>query len=90
MRGSRAPVTLNWAKYRGPGTVTFDKQRPTLDKLKGGNVNEPYQGLGTTKAKFSEPGEYVLQVTANDYSGDGGGGFQCCWTNSLVKVTVTP
>jgi len=90
MRGSRPPVTLNWTKYRGPGTVTFDKARPTLDKLKGGNVNEPYTGTGTTKAKFSEPGEYVLQVTANDYSGDGGGGFVCCWTNSLVKVTVTP
>lgn len=90
MRGSRVPVTLNWTKYRGPGTVTFDKQRPTLDNLKGGGVNVPYQGKGTTTAKFSEPGEYVLQVTANDYSGDGGGGFQCCWTNSLVRVTVTP
>ena len=90
MRGSRPPVTLNWTKYRGPGTVTFDKPRPALDNLKGGAANEPYQGKGTTKAKFSEPGEYVLQVTANDYSGDGGGGFQCCWTNSLVKVTVTP
>ena len=49
-------------------------------------MNEPYEGKATTTAKFSEPGEYVLQVTANDYSGDGGGGFQCCWTNSLVKV----
>jgi hypothetical protein len=90
MRGSRPPVTLLWAKYRGPGTVTFDKARPTLEKLKGGGVNEPYSGLGKTTAKFSEPGEYVLQVTANDYSGDGGGGFVCCWSNSLVKVTVTP
>ena len=90
MRGSRPPVTLLWSKYRGPGTVTFDKARPTLDKLKGGAVNEPYEGKATTTAKFSEPGEYVLQVTVNDYSGDGGGGFVCCWTNSLVKVTVTP
>jgi hypothetical protein len=90
MRGSRPPVTVLWSKYRGPGTVTFDKARPTLDKLKGGAVNEPYEGKATTTAKFSEPGEYVLQVTANDFSGDGGGGFVCCWTNSLVKVTVTP
>jgi hypothetical protein len=29
-------------------------------------------------------------VTANDYSGVGGGGFQCCWTTALVKVSVTP
>ena len=24
----------------------------------------------------------------NDESGEGGGGFQCCWTNTYVKVTV--
>jgi hypothetical protein len=90
MRGQRTPVTLSWAKYRGAGTVTFDKPKPAVDKIKGGGVNEPFEGKSTTKAKFSEPGEYVLQVTVNDYSGDGGGGFQCCWTNALVKVTVTP
>jgi len=33
---------------------------------------------------------YVLQVTANDYSGEGGGGEVCCWTTTLVKVSVTP
>src|SRR5258705_10239606 len=33
---------------------------------------------------------HVLQVTANDYSGEGGGGEVCCWTATLVKVTVTP
>jgi len=32
----------------------------------------------------------VLQVTANDYSGEGGAGEVCCWTTALVKVTVTP
>jgi len=90
MRGQRPPVTVSWSKYRGTGAVTFDKPRPTPDRVKGGAVNEPYEGKATTTAKFSAPGEYVLQVTVNDYSGDGGGGFQCCWTNSLVKVTVTP
>ena len=34
------------------------------------------------------PGEYTLRVQANDSSGDGGGGFQCCWTNAHVKVAV--
>jgi len=90
MRGQRPPVALSWAMYRGPGKVTFDKPKPPLERIKGGAVNEPYEGKATTMAKFSEPGEYVLQVTANDYSGEGGGGFQCCWTNALVKVTVTP
>ncbi len=37
---------------------------------------------------FSEPDDYVLHVTANDYSGDGGGGFGCCCTTGLVKISV--
>jgi len=27
-------------------------------------------------------------VQGNDESGEGGSGFQCCWTNAYVKVTV--
>ena len=53
-------------------------------------MNEPFSGKATTTARFSEPGEYVLHVIANDYSGDGGGGEVCCWTTALVKVSVTP
>ena len=41
-------------------------------------------------ATFSEAGDYVAHVTVNDYSGPGGGGFQCCWTYGDVKVTVKP
>jgi hypothetical protein len=47
-------------------------------------------GKATTTATFSEPGEYVLRVVANDWSGDGGRGFQCCWTNAMMKVSVKP
>jgi hypothetical protein len=83
--GARAPVSLRWTKYRGPGKVTFDKARPELQKISGGS---PYNGKADATAKFSEPGDYVLHVTGNDYSGDGGGGFGCCWTTSLVKVAV--
>jgi hypothetical protein len=43
-----------------------------------------------TTVTFREPGDYLLHVTANDYSGDGGGGFGCCWTTGLVKVSVKP
>jgi mannose-6-phosphate isomerase-like protein (cupin superfamily) len=74
------PVRLTWSKYRGAGTVTFENAKPAIDA-------ESHRS--TTTAKFSEPGEYWLRVVANDSSGDGGGGFQCCWTNGLVKVTVS-
>jgi len=47
-------------------------------------------GKSVTTATFSEPGEYVLRVVVNDWSGNGGHGFQCCWTNGQVKVTVKP
>lgn len=87
----RPPVTLVWSKYRGPGVVTFDKPRPAVEKTTStSNANFAFSGKATTNVKFSEAGEYVLHVTANDYSGDGGGGFQCCWTTGLVKVSVKP
>jgi hypothetical protein len=83
------PVTLFWSHYRGPGKVTFDKARPAMENLAGGNVGEPYRGKATATAKFSEPGNYVLHVAVNDYTGDGGGGEVCCWTTALVQVNVT-
>jgi len=80
------PVVLRWSKYRGPGEVKFANPRPP--------VEGPWQpaavfsGKATTTATFSESGEYVLRLVANDWSGDGGQGFQCCWTNAQVKVVV--
>jgi len=80
LRGGGAAANVSWSKFRGPGAVTFENVRPAVDK----------DGKSSTSAKFSAPGEYVLRLQANDASGDGGGGFQCCWTNVHVKVTVNP
>jgi hypothetical protein len=91
MTTKRPPVTLVWSKYRGSGLVTFDKAKPAVEPLAAtGNAKAAFSGKATTNVKFSEAGDYVLHVTANDYSGDGGGGFQCCWTTGLVKVSVKP
>ena len=87
------PVTVTWSKFRGPGTVTFSNNKPDVEKGPGKWKTTPapvVSGKATTTATFSEPGEYVLRVVANDWSGDGGGGFQCCWTNGQVKVSVKP
>jgi hypothetical protein len=86
----RAVVTMLWTQYRGPGKVTFDNARPQFTTITGGQVGQPYKGSAKATAKFSEPGDYVLQATLNDYSGPGGGGEGCCWTTGLVKVTVKP
>jgi hypothetical protein len=47
-----------------------------------------FTGKATTSASFDEPGEYVLHVVANDWSGEGGRGFQCCWSNAQMNVSV--
>jgi hypothetical protein len=88
--GARAPVQVRWSKYRGPGAVTFDKPRPEVEKLQSEGSTTPFSGKATVNAKFAEPGDYYLHVIGNDYSGDGGGGFGCCWTTTLVKVAVKP
>lgn len=73
------PLSLTWTKYRGPGEVTIAEAKPKIDAADGKTV---------TTATFSAPGEYTLRVQANDTTGEGGGGFQCCWTNTYVKVNV--
>jgi hypothetical protein len=90
MPAARQPVTLSLSKYRGPGAVTFDKAKPAVEKLPASEGSSPFTGRATANAKFSAPGDYVLHIIANDYSGDGGGGFGCCWTTAVVKVSVTP
>ena len=77
-------------KYRGPGNIEFEPGvRPQVEKIPSKN-GAVFSGKATVLAKFSEPGEYVLHAIANDFSGDGGGGEQCCWTFGDVKVTVKP
>lgn len=81
-RGNAAKVaTISLHKFRGPGKVTFDKPRIPAN-TQGEKI--------TAAATFDTAGDYLLRVQANDESGEGGGGFQCCWTNTYVKVTVKP
>jgi hypothetical protein len=72
-------LTIAWSKFRGPGDVMFGSVMPRIEKP---------DGRATTTATFSEAGDYVLRAQVNDASGVAGSGFQCCWTNGLVKVTV--
>ena len=88
MGGQRPPVTVTISKYRGPGNVTIGAPRVAFTALKGGKPLEPYSGKASTTVTFSEAGDYLLHVTINDYSGLGGGGSGCCWTNALMKVAV--
>ena len=93
--GARPPaapaVTVTWTKFRGPGEVKFANPKPpVVENKQRADAAHPFAGKAITTAVFSEPGEYELNVTANDWSGEGGRGFLCCWTNAHLKVSVQP
>jgi hypothetical protein len=52
----RIGLNVTWFQYRGPAKVTFDD----ADAIVVSN------GQAITKARFPEPGVYVLRATAND------------------------
>jgi hypothetical protein len=90
-RPKSPPVSISWSKFRGPGTVSFSEEHPSIANADfEAPPHTAFHGKAVTTATFSEPGEYVLGVLANDWSGEGGRGFQCCWSNAQVKVTVKP
>lgn len=88
-KGLGPPVTLRWVMYRGPKPVAFDNDRPAVEKYNLPDRHAAFSGKATTTVTFPESGDYVLHVTANDYSGEGGAGFQCCWTTGQLRVSVT-
>lgn len=78
-----------WSKFRGPGQVNFGNATFVVDTIDLGAYwgwqPELKDGKATTTATFSEPGVYVLQVTA----ADGRFGRSCCRTHAQVRVTAT-
>jgi hypothetical protein len=79
---AKAAINVVWRKHAGPGPVVFTPPAQPIPELKG---------TATTSATFSQPGEYVIRVRADNFGRlDTSPGNQCCWTNGYVKVTVTP
>jgi hypothetical protein len=81
-RGGTPPaaVTIIWTKYRGPGEIKFSAARVPFQT---GELQK-----AETTATFAAPGEYWIRATAQDNSGPGGGGDQCCWSTGHFKVLV--
>jgi len=88
-RSPKSPVSVTWSLFRALGEAKFSNARPEVQPVDGPMpAKATFAGKATTAVTFSNPGDYVLQITANDASGDGGGGFQCCWTTAKLKVSV--
>jgi len=84
-------VSVGWSLFRGPGDVKFENAKPKVEKTEfKAPPGAAFTGKASTTATFAQPGEYILEIVANDISGVGGGGFQCCWTTAQVKVSVKP
>ena len=80
-RFRRPALILKWHLLRAPGDVTLSE---AVQEFHASSDQNP-----VTTATFSEPGEYLLRVEALDETGEGGSGFQCCWTSVHVRVTVS-
>lgn len=88
----RPEVTVHWMAFRAPGEVKFASTVPPVEKaeLDSPPAGTPFNGKSTTTVTFSAPGDYILNVQANDSTSVGGGGNQCCWANAKVMVSVEP
>ena len=81
----REPVQggATWSTHRGPAPATFSEMRPKPDPVADGRAD--------TTVTFTEAGEYVLRVRADNFNPvDSTPPDQCCWTNGYLKVVVTP
>jgi len=75
-------LNVKWYKHSGPlgPNVAFQEERAA--------VEDP-QGKATTMVVFSEPGEYVIRVQADNFGLiDSRPQDQCCWTNGYFPVVV--
>ena len=83
--GEREPVVggASWSTHQGPAPASFSEPRLQPDIAAA--------GLTRTTVTFSEAGEYLLLVRADNFNRvDSTPRDQCCWTNGYVKVTVSP
>ena len=90
-KANEAAVRVHWILLRGPAPVRFENPEPAAQtaQLDSQPPGTPYTGKAATTVTFSQPGEYILNVQADDATGGGPAGRQCCWSNAKVKVSVS-
>jgi hypothetical protein len=63
----------------------FQEPGPNQMQIKDGS------GVARVIATFSEPGEYMIHTKVDMHPGpDSSNSDQCCWTNVIQRVTVSP
>ena len=73
------PHLAFWFDHQGPEVISFSENEAEVP-AEGGDV--------TTEATFSQPGEYMVRITALQTLSSMV--QHCCYTNGYIRVTVTP
>ncbi len=77
------PVNTTWIWHQGPAEIDLQPESALIE-------SEGW-GLSTTQATFSEPGQYMIRVRADNFEAeDSSFDDQCCWSNVFFPITVTP
>jgi hypothetical protein len=89
------PVRAEFLIHQGPAGVEakFDPPTVTVEPMvgegEGAASGQPQWGQVSTQATFTEPGEYVIRVRADNFAAeDSGFDYVCCWANGYIPVTV--
>jgi len=85
------PVRAEFIWHQGPADIEFDP--PTVTVEPDGSANEGAAvsswGRVSTQATFTQPGEYVVRIRADNFGApDSKFDNMCCWANAYVPVTV--
>jgi hypothetical protein len=86
------PVRATFILHQGPAAIEFEPTTVTVEsegsEVEGGAPAATW-GMATTQATFTEPGQYIVRVRADNFRApDSKFDNMCCWTNVYVPVTV--
>jgi|TARA_B100000315_G_scaffold127995_1_gene117716 hypothetical protein len=85
------PIGTEWILHQGPSLPVFEPAMTSGRDRGEAGVSGADWTEATTQAVFSEPGDYVVRVRADNWAApDSKMDNQCCWTNGYIPVTVTP
>jgi hypothetical protein len=85
------PVRAEFLWHQGPGDIQFDPPTVTVEpnNASAEGASAASWGRVSTQATFSEPGDYVVRIRADNFGApDSKFDNQCCWANAYVPVTV--
>jgi hypothetical protein len=86
------PVRAEFLLHQGPAQIEFDPPMVTVEAADGSaseGAAAASWGRVSTQATFSEPGDYVVRIRADNFGApDSKFDNMCCWANAYVPVTV--